>query len=649
MTLSEASNIRSRLPAPTLALLFEGEASEDRLSEPMNRLAENADHVVRVSMDDEDLATRAAASAVKRGNFFRTRLSHPRLLIVGEGSGMLAATMAAVRWRRHLTHVLLLGKLGTADTKQLQRTLSWLSTRPPARSCVLTSPDAEVPEAIRTQLDHGDSTRWNTFPEWLPEDEIETVLGHWVCFEPKVHGGYPIKVEAGKSYPAWSVQAGEAVTWAMAGGGRFLHTSSVQTVTGEEVDQVSMTIHPQPPGMKTPWTDGPGYIPAGTWTPSTDMAPGVYLLDGRPDLFTVVRRPDRRRRITVLLSTNTFNAYSTTDGRSLYKHPIQVPAVSFCRPMDQVKSFEWLPLLQWLSAHPVYGDQHEVITDFEMEDPRTLDKADVLLVAGHSEYWSRGARRNFDAFVSRGGTALIVGGNTFWWQVRIEDDGRLLVSHKSNADPVTGPTSTTGWARPELEFPIVTSTGGDFEHGGFGATRRPEALSGPGMCVVSPEHPLLTSVGTSHGSWVDFGSVREFDGMPIRGFAADGYPVPDYDSLASDRAEILAYGWGHRGGMHTLGTCHVFQPARAEGTVVHFGFKEAAGLVGPGGSPFVTGLLTNALEAALSGSPLLSGQRHGRVAYELTTPANHVPQEWPNPAQQAYATFMAERDPCETE
>ena len=48
-------------------------------------------------------------------------------------------------------------------------------------------------------------------------------------------------------------------------------------------------------------------------------------------------------------------------------------------------------------------------------------------------------RDNVEAFVRRGGNLAVFSGNTCWWQVRLEDDGRTMVCYR---DAVADPMST---------------------------------------------------------------------------------------------------------------------------------------------------------------------------------------------------------------
>ncbi len=53
----------------------------------------------------------------------------------------------------------------------------------------------------------------------------------------------------------------------------------------------------------------------------------------------------------------------------------------------------------------------------DLEDYSEIAGAKVVVIIGHSEYWTRRARENFDRYVLEGGNALVLSGNTMWWQV----------------------------------------------------------------------------------------------------------------------------------------------------------------------------------------------------------------------------------------
>ena len=74
-----------------------------------------------------------------------------------------------------------------------------------------------------------------------------------------------------------------------------------------------------------------------------------------------------------------------------------------------------------------------VNSDLEFH-PEVLDGHRLMLSVGHDEYWSWGMRDRADAFVEAGGSWAIFSGNTCFWQVRYEDDGRTMVCYKGQYD-----------------------------------------------------------------------------------------------------------------------------------------------------------------------------------------------------------------------
>lgn len=626
--------------ASTIVLRFgdlpQGESGDDDLlAAPLAALESGVEQVIigRCGPVGKPTAVKEAAEATALVMPRLKATANPRVVVVGAGHGVLPALCAAQRLIRYAPRVALLGDASGADPGKTRHALRWIAARPPARSCLLRSPDLWLPDTVADFLADDGRYRATVLPEWASPDTAARGVMEWLAFVPGVREGYPLLDTGGRSRPGWAADPGSTITWALAGHSRATIDAAIHDVVGHTVDRVTLRLQPHVIAGDEPWRTGAGLPAAGKWPIPPDQRSGVYLLDGRPDLFVAVRDPARTSPIALLLSTNTFNAYSNTHDRSVYDHPIRAPEVAFDRPMNQVKAREWQALFQWMWTHPRWARDHRVLIDADMDDEDMLTGVKVLIVVGHSEYWTRRAREVFDNFVARGGHAIVAGGNTLWWQVRYGDDGRTMICHKyPGEDPTPGPSETVNWASDRLGLPVLASTGGDFRHGGFGHLRRPTALSRSGYTIAEPASPLLRGLDRQRGDWVDLGAVREYDGMPIAGFDVDGYPVPDHDALGTGDAEIVAHAWGQRGGEHTLGTLHAFTPRPGGGTVVHLGFKEAGGLAPGGDRDFVTGVLDNAVAAFMEDRTVFSGRPPRAVARPFHTPAKHVPADWPNPA-----------------
>ena len=103
---------------------------------------------------------------------------------------------------------------------------------------------------------------------------------------------------------------------------------------------------------------------------------------------------------------------------------------------------------------------------------------DLVIIAGHSEYWTYGMRQQVKAFINGGGRFMNLSGNTMWWQVRFEDNGRTMVGYKSwRKDPEKSAELSTdvNWDRPIFDSSF-TITGLHWPYGGYpGGT-------GDGLC-----------------------------------------------------------------------------------------------------------------------------------------------------------------------
>src|SRR5690606_5306227 len=142
----------------------------------------------------------------------------------------------------------------------------------------------------------------------------------------------------------------------------------------------------------------------------------------------------------VVYPSNTANAYAESGGKSLYSREGRPGKVSFHRPIA-VESLSAV-CLKWFSTLPDFTVGFIADSDMDLYD--NIVNAKVLVIAGHSEYWTREARLNFDRFVDEGGHALILSGNTMWWQVRYTEDRSGLICHKEDAlDPISDPLFKT--------------------------------------------------------------------------------------------------------------------------------------------------------------------------------------------------------------
>jgi hypothetical protein len=289
-------------------------------------------------------------------------------------------------------------------------------------------------------------------------------------------------------------------------------------------------------------------------TVGRDWRPGVYVArtgeaaDDRAEIFFVVKtaRPGAAAPIVVQIPTTTINAYNNWGGASLYgynSYPSPAAAVSFNRPQQsdplwprgygfkdewdlRIKAFvQWLETMGYAADFIANNDLHE--------DESAIDGYRLFVSIGHDEYWSRPMRARFDAFVASGGNAAILGGNTCYWQTRLEPDeatgapNRRQVCYKNAAtDPVADPAlKTVTWR--EAGHPENASFGAGF---GTGAGAWRGTADFGAFETHHPDHWAFRDTGLGRGDRFGDAADEQLLGYETNGvdYALDrrGRPVP---------------------------------------------------------------------------------------------------------------------------
>lgn len=367
---------------------------------------------------------------------------------------------------------------------------------------------------------------------------------------------------------------------------------------------------------------GCGWSPSITIPVAVDWPSGVYEARVSPSgyptviryaLFTVREdEPGSTSRVLLQSSVATWQAYNAWGGKSLYDAQSQdgrAHAVSFERPHllngGRGIFFLWeLPLIRWLEGS---GFALEYCTDLDLhENDALLPGCDLLIVAGHDEYWSREQRDRVESWNAAGGRLALLGGNVCWWQIRYEPPGRTIVCYKAaGLDPLLGVDDsrvTVHWHEPPVLRPANPLTGASLLHGGevrLGThayhVYRPAhwLFAGTGVALHDefggPEHVVDIEADGAHLTWQG--------GLPVA-TGLDGTP-PTFTILATSPA---TQGWA------TLGVLE--DPSR--GTVFH-----AASItwsLGLAGSPVVRGITRNAIESLAGFDPYVP--RTGEVVVD---------------------------------
>jgi len=333
---------------------------------------------------------------------------------------------------------------------------------------------------------------------------------------------------------------------------------TIYTVNGDEAFSIPSPMIEQTVSANDPSVNGFGYMPTVNFSLPENIRSGVYLVEKK---IPFIVKTKAATDLVVVYASNTANAYCESGGRDLYSANNKPFQVSFQRPIPlDVFSPACLGWLQKLE-----GFTMSYIADSDLDDWESISGAKIIVLVGHNEYWTREARVNFDRFVDSGGDALILSGNTMWWQVRYAENRTKLLCFKELPDPINDLLAQTkNWDNPQLHYPILSSIGADFPHGGYGLK---SDAGWDGFKIYNPGSPLLEGTGLAKGDVLSCPST-EMDGAPIASFDEQGYLVIDTDKLGFEKVELIGFDKGYRV-WETYGTFIVLQKTASSGIIVN--------------------------------------------------------------------------------
>jgi len=203
--------------------------------------------------------------------------------------------------------------------------------------------------------------------------------------------------------------------------------------------------------------------------------------------------------------------------------------------------------VRWAEAQ---GYRVDVVTQQDLHvDPRVLDDARCVVLVGHDEYWSWEMRDTLDAYVAGGGHVARFAGN-FWWQVRLENEGRQQRCHKHFAraeDPVMAANADRSrlagaWDDPLTGRPSVRTMGVSGPRGVYTKFGGFNARGSGGFTVYRPRHWSLAGADLYYGDVVGAKSnvfAFEVDGLDY--VIKNGLPYATGDDGSDpDAVEIIA-------------------------------------------------------------------------------------------------------------
>lgn len=347
-------------------------------------------------------------------------------------------------------------------------------------------------------------------------------------------------------------------------------------LNGKEVASCVMRVFRQERNKIKAYENGYGYkLTKRIAVPQ--LKSGVYLWENKIPFIIKSRNPN----IVVVYPSNTENAYNCSGGKSLYgfnsSNREGATVVSFLRPLSVSQHAE--AFLKWMITQNFVDVGY--ISDMDMDDYNSFRKCALLIIPGHSEYWTLPARKNFDHFVRAGKDALILSGNTMWWQVRYSDNGEQLICYrKTELDPIKNKKlKTINWNDSSLKYPILPSIGVEFPRAGYG---RKDDHGWNGYKIVS-RSPLLENAGLATDDILYFASDEQ-DGCPVSGFL-NGVPMLDNSQLGFSRAELIGYDLVSRAGVQGIATWIVCQPTKSSGIIINTASTDWCSTGGIGSNP----------------------------------------------------------------
>jgi hypothetical protein len=359
-----------------------------------------------------------------------------------------------------------------------------------------------------------------------------------------------------------SASPGDSLTvFVNAGEKRDHYDLKLFDLEGKQVATYKANVFSQEPQHDKPWQHGYGYKPS-LKIKVPYLKSGVYQWEDRIPLIIKTAKP----KIVVVYNSNRENAYCNGGGKSLYafnsSESKPTHTVSFLRPMRLPRHAE--PFLRWFETQPFKDVGY--IADVDLDNYDAWSSAELLIITGHSEYWTLQARKNFDRFVNEGKNAIVLSGNTMWWQVRYSKDKTQMICYKSkDDDPIANKKlKTINWNDPKLNYPITKSIGVEFPNAGYG---RKTDKGWDGFKILT-HSPLLEGTTLKVGDILPLPS-DETDGVSLLGFTHEGHPIANTNALGFEKMEIVGYDKVFRLEKEGYATWVVFKRSKKSGVIIN--------------------------------------------------------------------------------
>jgi hypothetical protein len=224
------------------------------------------------------------------------------------------------------------------------------------------------------------------------------------------------------------------------------------------------------------------------------------------DITFIVKKPgsDPGAGLAVLGSTNTWLAYNTWGGASLYRYDLddgldklEGQRVHMQRPNPAATTSGHDGHLANAELHVLRELEHngfayDLYADIDLHQaPDLLRQYHTLLINTHSEYWTEEMYAGLENFLDAGGNLVYLSGNGLYWKVEIH--GHQLEVRRDNTSHTVSGESGGRWrdcGRPEARLLGVRYT-----WAGFKSTYMPYK-------VVTPQHWVFDGTGVERGSLI---------------------------------------------------------------------------------------------------------------------------------------------------
>lgn len=247
-------------------------------------------------------------------------------------------------------------------------------------------------------------------------------------------------------------------------------------------------------------------------------------------LFTVAPPPKTNKRIAVLASTNTYNAYNGWGGRSAYSTPCP-KFLSLHRPQNStnplghgrshlVRAELWV--IDWLESA---GYGVDVYSDLDLHtNVNWTDRYAALIVNTHGEYWSEPMRDNLDTYLNNGGNLLYLSGNGLYWKVSYDKDLTTMEVRKDNRNHYQNGEPGGMWRTVRRPEHAVLGVG----------YIKPGYMTYAPYQVEIPRHWIFKGTGLKKGDLIGRSGIN--------GGAASGWEMDQMNDSSPKNTQLLARG-----------------------------------------------------------------------------------------------------------